>query len=140
MLVHIKLYISESIPFKIPLSLQLQNRIIMSTLRQEKVSELLRRELSTIIQRAEGGVLPGKMTTVTTVRISPDLSFAKVYLSIFPTQDLSEDVAVWKENASQVRFTLGKSIRHQLRIVPQLAFYGDDSLDYAEEIDELLKE
>lgn len=112
----------------------------MSTLRQEKVSELLRRELSTIIQRMESEVLRGKMTTVTTVRISPDLSFAKVYVSIFPTNDLSADVAVWKENAPQVRFQLGKSIRHQLRIVPQIAFYGDDSLDYAEEIDELLKE
>jgi len=112
----------------------------MSTLRQEKVSELLRRELSTIIQRMESEVLRGKMTTVTTVRISPDLSFAKVYISIFPTSDLSEDVKVWKENAPQVRFQLGKSIRHQLRIVPQLAFYGDDSLDYAEEIDQLLKE
>ena len=112
----------------------------MSTLRQEKVSELLRRELSTIIQRAEGDILRGKMTTVTTVRISPDLSFAKVYVSIFPTQNLKEDVAVWAEHASKVRFELGKSIRHQLRIVPEIAFYGDDSLDYAEEIDNLLKE
>jgi len=112
----------------------------MSTLRQEKVSELLRRELSTIIQRMEGEVLRGKMTTVTTVRISPDLSFARVYVSIFPTQNLSEDVAVWKENVSRVRFELGKSIRHQLRVVPEIAFFGDDSLDYAEEIDQLLKE
>jgi ribosome-binding factor A len=112
----------------------------MSTLRQEKVSELLRRELSTIIQKMEAGVLRGKMTTVTTVRISPDLSFAKVYVSIFPTNNLTEDVAVWKENVPQVRNLLGKSIRHQLRIVPQIAFYGDDSLDYAEEIDQLLKE
>ena len=112
----------------------------MSTLRQEKVSELLRRELSTIIQRTEAEVMRGKMTTVTTVRISPDLSFAKVYISVFPTQNLSEDVAVWKENVSKVRGELGKSIRHQLRVVPELAFYGDDSLDYAEEIDQLLKE
>ena len=80
------------------------------------------------------------MTTVTTVRISPDLSFARVYVSIFPTQNLSEDVAVWKENVSRVRFELGKSIRHQLRVVPEIAFFGDDSLDYAEEIDQLLKE
>tara|TARA_R110002050_G_scaffold41242_1_gene100024 strand:- start:12207 stop:12545 length:339 start_codon:yes stop_codon:yes gene_type:complete len=112
----------------------------MSTLRQEKVSELLRRELSTIIQRNEGEILRGKMTTVTTVRISPDLSFAKVYVSIFPTENLKEDVSVWKEHVSQIRFQLGKSIRHQLRIVPEIAFYGDDSLDYAEEIDQLLKE
>lgn len=112
----------------------------MSTLRQEKVSELLRRELSTIIQRMEGDFLPGKMTTVTTVRISPDLSFAKVYVSIFPTDDLAEDVNILKSFVPQIRFELGKSVRHQLRIVPQFAFYGDDSLDYAEEIDQLLKE
>jgi ribosome-binding factor A len=111
----------------------------MSTIRQEKVSALLRRELSTIIQRTEGEVLPGKMTTVTTIRISPDLSFAKVYVSVFPTENLQEDVDVWRTHAPEVRFQLGKKVRHQLRIVPQIAFYGDDSLDYAEEIDELLK-
>lgn len=111
----------------------------MSSLRQDKVSELLRRELSTLIQRKEGEVLPGKMTTVTTVRISPDLSFAKVYVSVFPTENLAEDILVWREHASDIRFQLGKSIRHQLRIVPQIAFFGDDSLDYAEEIDQLLK-
>lgn len=111
----------------------------MSTLRQEKVSELIRRELSTIIQKMEGNIIPGKMVTVTTVRISPDLSFAKVYVSVFPTQDLKADVAVLASHAGEVRYQLGKSIRHQLRIVPQIAFYGDDSLDYAEEIDELLK-
>lgn len=112
----------------------------MSTLRQDKVSELLRRELSGIIQKSEAEMLPGKMTTVTTVRISPDLSFAKVYVSVFPTSDLKADVAVLKEYVPQLRFALGKSIRHQLRIVPQFTFYGDDSLDYAEEIDQLLKE
>ena len=100
----------------------------------------MRRELSTIIQRKEGEILPGKMVTVTTVRISPDLSFAKVYVSIFPTQDLKADVALLGSAAGEIRFALGKSIRHQLRIVPEVAFYGDDSLDYAEEIDSLLKE
>jgi len=112
----------------------------MSTLRQEKVSALIRKELSIIIQRNEGVYLPGRMTTVTTVRISPDLSFARVYVSIFPTDDLAEDVKKLASHASEVRYQLGKSIRHQLRIVPQIAFFGDDSLDYAEEIDQLLKE
>lgn len=111
----------------------------MSSLRQEKVSELLRRELSQIIQRIEGEILKGRMVTVTQVRISPDLSFAKVYVSIFPTNDLKADVQVLIDHAHEIRFQLGKSIRHQLRITPQIAFYGDDSLDYAEEIDELLK-
>lgn len=111
----------------------------MSSLRQDKVSNLIKRELSVIIQRTEGEILPGRMTTVTTVRISPDLSFAKVYVSIFPTDDLAEDVKILSSHAGEIRFKLGKSIRHQLRIVPEIAFYGDDSLDYAEEIDELLK-
>lgn len=112
----------------------------MSTLRQNKVSELLKRELSTIIQRVEGDILPGKMVTVTTVRVSPDLSFAKVFVSIFPTQDLQADLQVLKDNEKDIRFLLGKSVRHQLRITPHVAFYGDDSLDYAEEIDQLLKQ
>lgn len=112
----------------------------MSTLRQDKVSELLRRELSIIIQRNEAEMLPGKMTTVTRVRISTDLSFAKVYVSIFPTQDLGADLNILKQSVSKIRYALGKQIRNQLRIVPEIALYGDDSLDFAEEIDSLLKE
>lgn len=111
----------------------------MGTLRQQKVANLVKRDLGEIFLHKGNEILRGKMITVTTVRISPDLSHVKVYLSIFPTDDLNTDVELVREHAKDVRFELGKRVRHQLRIVPSIAFYGDDSIDYAAKIDELLK-
>ena len=111
----------------------------MGTLRQQKVANLIKRELSEIFLLHGSAYLPGKMITVTITRISPDLSFAKSYLSIFPTEDLEKDIDTLRAHVKEIRFELGKRIRHQLRVVPELAFFGDDSIDYAEEIDELLK-
>ncbi len=111
----------------------------MGTLRQQKVANLIKRELSEIFLLKGTEYMPGKMISVTVTRISPDLSFVRVYLSIFPTDDLQKDVETLRTFTKEIRFELGKRIRHQLRVVPELAFYGDDSIDYAEEIDELLK-
>ena len=79
------------------------------------------------------------MITVTTVRISPDLSVAKIYLSIFPPKETEETLAAVKEIIPQIRHELGNLVRNQLRIVPELVFYIDDSLDYIEKIENLLK-
>ena len=79
------------------------------------------------------------MVTVTVVRVSPDFSFAKVYLSVFGKMGPKECVELISAHAKMVRGELGRKIGKQLRITPELAFYVDDSLDYAEEIDELLK-
>ena len=79
------------------------------------------------------------MFTVTTVRISPDLSIATVYLSLFPATDKEAVLHKVRENSSKIRFELGKRVGKQLRIVPELRFFIDDSLDYIDRIDELLK-
>lgn len=107
--------------------------------RQKKVSRLIQKEVAEIFLRKGAEIAAGKMISVTKVRISPDLSFAKIYLSIFPSQNQDEILHVVQEHAPKIRFELGHKVRKQLRIVPELAFFIDDSLDYIEKIDKLLK-
>lgn len=111
----------------------------MESTRQKKVSKLIQKELADIFFRKNKELAPGKLVTITIVRVSPDLSFAKVFLSIFPSNNMVEVVDVIKEHTSKIRFELGQKIRTQLRIVPELAFFIDDSLDYIDNIDKLLK-
>ena len=110
----------------------------METTRQKKVSRLLQKELGQIIQH-HSSELGRSLITVTTVRISPDLSVAKIYLSIFPPKETEKTLAAVKEIISPIRHELGNIVRNQLRIVPELVFYIDDSLDYIEKIENLLK-
>ena len=107
--------------------------------RQQKVGRQLQRDLAEIFREKGVAVFGGAMITVTGVRISPDLSFAKVYLSIFPSSKTTETLDTISASAKQVRMELGRRVSKQLRIVPELAFYLDDSLDYIDRIDELLK-
>ena len=108
------------------------------SIRQEKVSKLIQKDLGEIFQQVGSDMLPGKMVSVTVVRAAPDLRAAGAYVSVFPTDSSKEDLKVIKSHASELRFQLGKRIKNQLRNVPELFFYLDDSLDYAERIDELL--
>lgn len=82
----------------------------------------------------------GVLVSVSAVRISPDMSIARAYLSIFPSDKSTEIIKNINDNAKSIRFELGTRVRHQLRIIPELKFFVDDSLDYLERIDELLKE
>ena len=107
--------------------------------RQKKVSRLIQKEVAEIFLRKGTELASGKMISVTKVRISPDLSFAKVYLSIFPSQTQEEVLHLIQEHSPKIRFELGHKVRKQLRIVPELAFFIDDSLDYIDKIDKLLK-
>ena len=111
----------------------------MSSIRQNKIARLIQRDLGEIMQRNGGGYTSGGMITVTIVRISPDLGYAKVYLSIFAVKDKQEALEKVVMHNSEIRGELGKRIKNQLRQVPELHFYLDDSLDYAENIDNLLK-
>jgi ribosome-binding factor A len=79
------------------------------------------------------------MLSVTAVRVSPDLSYAKVYLSIFPSASAEQVLKSIDEHNKSIRFVLGKKIGKQMRIVPELRFFLDDSLDYIEKIDKLLQ-
>ena len=107
--------------------------------RQQKVSRQLQRDLSEIFRERGFSTYKGSMITVTSVRISPDLSVAKVFISIFPSAGAKEIFSLVQESARNIRGELGKRVSKQLRIVPELQFHIDDSLDYVEHIDELLK-
>jgi len=112
----------------------------MSSTRQNKIERQLQRDLGEIFQQATNSLLKGKMVTVTAVRVSPDLSVAKAYLSFFPVDNKQEFIKyINKELEGQIRFELGKRVRHQLRIIPELKFFVDDTLDYIENLDNLLK-
>ncbi|MDO4948704.1 MAG: 30S ribosome-binding factor RbfA [Bacteroidales bacterium] len=111
----------------------------METTRQNKICRLIQKELSDIFQQ-QTRVMNGVLVSVTTVRISPDLSVARAYLSVFPSEKAEEIVRNINNNMKSVRYELGTRVRHQLRIIPELKFFVDDSLDYAAHIDELLKQ
>jgi len=112
----------------------------MESTRQNKVSKQLQKDLGELLQTLGAGIVPGKMISVTVVRVSPDLGLAKVYLSVFPSKDAKEAVKAIDAKAATFRYELGKRVKNQLRVVPELHFYLDDSLDYVENIENLLKE
>lgn len=111
----------------------------MDSKRQERISKLLQKDLGNIFQSEMLHVTRGAMVTVTKVHVSPDLHIAKVYLSLFATKDHAALMKQIERNTSEVRGKLGNRVRHQLRVVPELHFYEDDSLDYIENIEKLLK-
>ena len=110
----------------------------METTRQAKIARLLQKELSEIF-RLQTAKMHGVLVSVSAVRVSPDLSVAKVYLSVFPSEKSKEILDSITASAKTVRYELAQKVRFQLRKTPELAFYLDDSLDYIERIDELLK-
>lgn len=110
----------------------------METTRQNKIARLIQKELSDIFL-LQTKAMHGVLVSVNVVRISPDMSYARVYLSVFPSERSEEIVKNINDNMKSIRFELGNRVRHQLRIIPELKFFVDDSLDYAAHIDELLK-
>jgi len=111
----------------------------MESTRQKKVSRLIQKEMAGILLKKGSELAQGKMVSVTKVRISPDLSFARIYLSIFPSTGQDIIMKSIEDHASRIRFEMGQKVRKQLRIVPEIAFFIDDSLDYIDNIDRLLK-
>jgi ribosome-binding factor A len=110
----------------------------MSSIRQNKVERVVQEELSTFFQRNAREVCLGAMVSATVVRVTPDLSLARCYVSIFagpPKEEVLENI---RNNASRIRGEIGQRLKNMSRI-PELAFFIDDSLDYAKEIDDLLK-
>lgn len=109
----------------------------METTRQNKIARLIQKELSEIFM-LQTKIMKGVLVTVSVCRISPDMSICRVYLSVFPSARAEEIIKNINENAKAIRFELGTRVRHQLRIIPELKFFLDDSLDYIENIDHLL--
>ena len=110
----------------------------METTRQQKMARLIQKELSEIF-RLQTAKMGGVLVSVSAVRVSPDLSIARAYLSIFPSEKGKEIIESINHNAKSVRYELAQRVRYQLRKTPELTFFIDDSLDYIEHIDSLLK-
>lgn len=110
----------------------------MESTRLQKIGRLLQKELGDIFQK-QTQAMRGVLVSVSVVRVSPDLGVAKAYLSIFPSNKSEELLEAIRANTKAIRYDLGQRVGKQLRIIPELSFFIDDSLDYIEHIDELLK-
>ncbi len=110
----------------------------METTRQAKIARLLQKELSEIF-RQQTSKTHGVLVSVSAVRVSPDLSVARVYLSVFPSDKSQAMIESINNSAKSIRYELAKIVRYQLRKTPELSFFIDDSLDYIENIDHLLE-
>ena len=110
-----------------------------ATTRQLKVAREIQKVLAEVIRSKGMAFFGGAMVTVSEVRVSPDLSIAKTYVSIFPSAKAEEVMKILNENVKELRGELGRQVGRQLRIVPEIVFYLDTSLDYAEHIDSLLR-
>ena len=110
----------------------------MDSTRQNKISKQIQKDLSEIIVPFCRNFIPGKLVTITKVRVTPDLGLARVNISIFPSEKSQDSVDKLNLHVSQIRNELGHKIRHQVRIIPEIKFFLDDSLDYIEKIDNLL--
>ena len=111
---------------------------IMQEPRQNKIARLLQKELSIIFQQ-QTRLMHGVMVSVTRTKVSPDLSICTAYLSIFPSEKAQEIINNINNSEKTLRYELGTRVGHQLRIIPELRFFIDDSLDYIEPLDQLLK-
>lgn len=110
----------------------------METSRQAKISRLLQKELSEIF-RIQTAKTHGVIVSVSAVRVSPDLSIARAYLSVFPSEKGPDMITSINNSARTIRYELAQKVRFQLRKTPELQFYLDDSLDYIDNIDRLLE-
>ncbi len=108
------------------------------TNRQRKIAGVIQRDLVDVLQRAAQDGMRGVIISVSKVSVTADLGVAKVYLSVFPSEKRQEIVEGIKSNTSLIRYELAQRTKNQLRRMPELLFFGDDSLDYIEEIDKSL--
>ncbi len=113
----------------------------MASIRQEKIAKVIQQEMAIIFQQNAKSLFGGAFITVTAVRMTVDMSMAKVYLSMFTKTKEEKDLLLEhvRKRTSHIRGLLGNKVGKQLRVVPELNFYIDDSLDYLDEIDNLLK-
>ncbi len=112
----------------------------MDTKRQNRISRLVQKEINTYFQQKGSSEYLGSLISATIVRVTPDLSLARIYLSIFPPEKQQEVFQLIQVNKPKIKYEIGKILGKQLRKVPEFEFFIDDSLDYIEKIDNLLKE
>jgi ribosome-binding factor A len=112
----------------------------MESTRQQKIARLIQKDLGAIFQQQARDHFSGALITVTKVSVTKDLSLAKIYLSLFTTKDKNALLEMIRTHTREVRHDLGTRERNQLRVIPDLQFFLDDSLDYIDNIDHLLQD
>jgi len=109
----------------------------MESKRQQKFAGVIQQDLAAIFQRGGMGYLPNTMITITKVRVTPDLAIARVFLSFFNNTNPQSALQIIKSHASEIRYKLGARIKDQVRIIPQLEFFVDDTSEYVERMDKI---
>ncbi|NIJ51842.1 30S ribosome-binding factor RbfA [Dyadobacter arcticus] len=112
----------------------------MESKRQQKVGRQIQKDLGEIFQKDAQHLTNGSFVTITAVRVTPDLSIARAYLSFLPENKKTFLLETIKENTRFIRLKLAERVRHQLRIVPHLQFYIDDTAEYAAKMDLLFSD
>jgi len=111
----------------------------MESKRQQKFAGVIQQDLAAIFQREGMNYLPNTLITITKVRVTPDLAIARIFLSFFNNQNPHQALQNIKLHANEIRYKLGARIKDQVRIIPQLEFFIDDTGDYVERMDKLFE-
>ncbi|MDE5622413.1 MAG: 30S ribosome-binding factor RbfA [Alistipes sp.] len=111
----------------------------METTRQQKIAKQIQKDIAEILQKEAADVVRGSLVTVTAVRVSPDFGYAKIYVSVFPFDRSAEVMQSLERQMRLLRGLLGNRIRNQIKNVPELQFFLDDSLEYIDHIEQALK-
>ena len=111
----------------------------METTRQQKIAKQIQKDVAEIFQKEGAALVRGLLVTVTGVRVSPDFGYAKIYVSVFPFDRSAELMKTLEHQNWFVRRALGQRLRNQLKNVPEIQFFLDDSLEYIEHIEQALK-
>jgi len=109
----------------------------MESKRQQKFAGVIQEDLAAIFQREGSSYLPNTLVTITKVRVTPDLAIARVFLSFFNNNNTALSLQTIKQHASEIRYKLGARIKDQVRIIPQLEFFVDDTNEYVERMDKI---
>jgi ribosome-binding factor A len=110
---------------------------MMESKRQQKFAGVLQQDLAAIFQREGMNYLPNTLVTITKVRVTPDLAIARVFLSFFNNANVQQSLQIVKSHANEIRYKLGARIKDQVRVVPQLEFFVDDTNEYVERMDKI---
>ena len=109
------------------------------TIRQKKIGELIQNELASVFIKIGPEIYPNVMFTIMKVRMSQDLSFAKIYISVFPIKDQNKAIEEIKKAKTRIKIILSNNLKNQLRRMPEILFFLDDSNEYYDKIDKILK-
>ncbi|HEX7366093.1 MAG TPA: 30S ribosome-binding factor RbfA [Pelobium sp.] len=109
----------------------------MESKRQQKFARVIQKDLGEIFQREGNNYLPNAMITVTKVRATPDLGIVRVFLSFFNTPDADSAIKTIREKTAEIRYTLGKRIKDQVKGIPSLEFFVDDTNEYVDRMDKI---